>query len=458
MVTNEAGSDTSDIATLTVQYKPVIKTPPKDQAPAVGSTATFTVAAQANPSAMTYQWQYRTSSADTWTDITGATSSTYTTPAATTSMDGYQYRCVVSNSIGDTPSSEATLKVQHGRTLKKVNLDASVLKPADGTWDAACDHKLWFGAYSGRQTAFRILTSAGGKLLIDSDRSLLNKRWVDASTANAGQASGYLREWKGSDIELWLNGDDYYGSSSVFTEKEKAAIAQTSLSAASSYKAGVYSYLDYAADDYVFLLSAKEADTLYPADSVRKKRDTGGSVRAWWLRSGYSGNISYVGDVAASGAFGWWPSSSSLRFAPAMNLDQARVLLITPATNGKPSSTGFAAVADDDTTRDWKATVLDESRTFAVTDKSKKTVTSAGGTFSFSYTGAKTGTGEWISAVLVNPSGEAAYYGKLKSSTNASGSVSVTIPSNLPEGLYTLKIFNEQINADKVTDYASAFS
>ena len=60
---------------------------------------------------LTYQWSQSTDQGESWREITGATGSTYTTAATTTSMSGYQYRCEVSNSAGSVTSNAVTLTV-----------------------------------------------------------------------------------------------------------------------------------------------------------------------------------------------------------------------------------------------------------------------------------------------------------------------------------------------------------
>ena len=93
----------------TVVNTPTITAQPANQTVTAGNTATFTVTATSeNP---TYQWSQSTDQGESWTEISGATGSTYTTVATTTSMSGYQYRCEVSNSAGSVTSSAATLTV-----------------------------------------------------------------------------------------------------------------------------------------------------------------------------------------------------------------------------------------------------------------------------------------------------------------------------------------------------------
>ena len=96
--------------TGTVKYAPTITTQPTSQTVTEGGTATFTVVTSGTEP-LSYQWQQSTDSGQSWTNIVGATDATYTTEATTTSMNGYQYRCVASNSAGSATSDAATLTV-----------------------------------------------------------------------------------------------------------------------------------------------------------------------------------------------------------------------------------------------------------------------------------------------------------------------------------------------------------
>lgn len=93
-----------------VKYAPTITTQPTSQTVTEGGTATFTVVTSGTKP-LSYQWQQSTDSGQSWTDIGGATDATYTTEATTTSMNGYQYRCVVSNSAGSITSDAVSLTV-----------------------------------------------------------------------------------------------------------------------------------------------------------------------------------------------------------------------------------------------------------------------------------------------------------------------------------------------------------
>ena len=111
--TNSVGTATTNAATLTVstaQFAPSVTTQPASQTVTAGQTATFTAAASGNPTP-TVQWQVSTDSGSTFSDITGATSTTLTLSNTTTAQNGDEYRAVFTNSVGTATTSAATLTV-----------------------------------------------------------------------------------------------------------------------------------------------------------------------------------------------------------------------------------------------------------------------------------------------------------------------------------------------------------
>jgi hypothetical protein len=83
---------------------PSITTQPASQTVTAGQSASFSVAATGT-APLSYQWQKNGGV------ISGATSSSYTTPATTTSDNGSQFTVVVSNSAGSATSNPALLTV-----------------------------------------------------------------------------------------------------------------------------------------------------------------------------------------------------------------------------------------------------------------------------------------------------------------------------------------------------------
>ena len=108
VVSNSAGSATSNAATLNVSgaavVAPSITTQPVSADVTVGQTATFAVAVTGT-GPFSYQWQKN------GTAVSGATSSTYTTPPTTASDNRALFAVVVSNSAGSATSNNGTLNV-----------------------------------------------------------------------------------------------------------------------------------------------------------------------------------------------------------------------------------------------------------------------------------------------------------------------------------------------------------
>ena len=94
----------------TLKIAPTITTQPQDVEVKENETATFTVKATGTEP-LSYQWQQSTDNGSKWTNITGETNATYTIATTTMDMNGYQYRCVVENSIDEATSNAATLTV-----------------------------------------------------------------------------------------------------------------------------------------------------------------------------------------------------------------------------------------------------------------------------------------------------------------------------------------------------------
>ena len=106
-VGNSVGKVTSNKATLTVTPlpgAPAIGTQPAALSVVAGQTASFTVAATGT-APLTYQWKKN------GTDIAGATSSTYTTPATILGDNNAVFTVEVGNSVSKVTSNNAVLTV-----------------------------------------------------------------------------------------------------------------------------------------------------------------------------------------------------------------------------------------------------------------------------------------------------------------------------------------------------------
>lgn len=108
---NSAGNAelVNTLAIVEVTPGPTINTEPTNQTVAVGATATFSCSATTSGGALTYQWQ--DNSSGSFANISGANSSSYTTPATTGAFNGRQYRCNCTDSNGTNTTATAALTV-----------------------------------------------------------------------------------------------------------------------------------------------------------------------------------------------------------------------------------------------------------------------------------------------------------------------------------------------------------
>jgi hypothetical protein len=101
---------------------PTINTQPQPATVNEGSTAQFSVTATTSGGSLTYQWQDDRTTPGTFVNVpdgSGGTTATYTTIAAVFStMNGRQYRCVVTDNNGNTNSNPAALTVKTNSSPK----------------------------------------------------------------------------------------------------------------------------------------------------------------------------------------------------------------------------------------------------------------------------------------------------------------------------------------------------
>ena len=201
-------------------------------------------------------------------------------------------------------------------------------------------------------------------------------------------------------------------------------------------------------------LSSKETNAVNNDLRVVDPEHPGWASSYWWLRSPGE-NVYYTAVVSGGGAVITDGNNviRALGVRPAFNLDLNSVLFTSPAVGGKPEG-GLTPISEY-SGNEWKLTLLDSSRNFAVTEKAVSGAPDD--TVTLHYTGATTGINEYISAIIADNSGTQ-YYSRVAQPTAESGTVEIKIPSDIAPGSYTLKVFSEQYNGDYNTDYASNFT
>jgi len=238
------------------------------------------------------------------------------------------------------------------------------------------------------------------------------------------------------------------------TTEENTAVKKRTLTSGSYNGENTDCVAGEPVDNAVFWpLSTAEAFAVNEDLRIVDKEHPDWASSFWWLRSpGASdhdaatvhgnGSVIYSGNAISS----WWC------VRPAFNLNSSSVLFTSAAVGGKPDG-GLTPISKY-TGNEWKLTLKDSNRNFAVTET---TVSGdPGDTVTLHYTGATAGINEYISVILADNSG-AQYYGRVAQPTAENGTVEIKIPSGLAPGSYTLKVFSEQCNGDKKTDYASDF-
>ena len=242
------------------------------------------------------------------------------------------------------------------------------------------------------------------------------------------------------------------------TTEENAAVKKRALTSGSYNGENTDCVAGGQVDNAVFWpLSTKEAIAVNNDLRALDPAHPNWVTSSWWLRSPGSKTF-YVAIVSSDGSVQY--SGASIRkknnhrtVRPAFNLNLNSVLFASAAVGGKPD--GGLTPIPEYSGNEWKLTLLDSSRSFAVTEKAVSG--DPGDTVTLNYKGATTGINEYISAIIADSSG-ARYYGRVAQPTAKSGTVEIKIPSNIAPGSYTLKVFSEQYNGDDNTDYASNFT
>ena len=206
-------------------------------------------------------------------------------------------------------------------------------------------------------------------------------------------------------------------------------------------------------------LSSKEANAVKEDLRVVDPEHQGWASSYWWLRSpgrvydvaayvtGY-GSVDYTG----------WKVYKEYGVRPAFNLNLDSVLFASAAVGGKPDG-GLQPVSQNYTGNEWKLTLYDSKRNNFSRTTREVSASTKGGTVEISYTDAKTGANEYISALIFDDVSNVIYYGRSNAPlTENDGTAQITIPAGFAEGTYTMSVFNEQYNGDCKTDLASGFA
>ena len=257
----------------------------------------------------------------------------------------------------------------------------------------------------------------------------------------------------------------------LFSAAEKKAVEKRTLGVEEYKSSEPYSngVSGTATEGCLWPLSTAEAYAL-PSDAFRS---TGSASDYWWLRSpGYYDHfVAEVNDGGSVHNIGYNVGlSDSVR--PAFYLNLESVLFTSAASDGGKSSGALGANAlaevksykiSDINADGWKVTLKDDDTITGLDGHEKFKVTTSAVTYDSAtkvvtvpYTGATTGTNEYISAIITDSTGKTIkYYGRIAQPSNADGSVTISTSGKLGDD-DKLFVFNEQKNDNTKTDFASA--
>ena len=321
------------------------------------------------------------------------------------------------------------------------NVGSSIL-----TTSAYNGTKVYYGQYSGSPVIYNVLNADGNSALLNSETTLFDMPF-SGSNKNPNQEA--KNAWPGSNIQILLNGDEFYANANVFSSAEKNAILSTEHQAETYTTAS--SHKDYAATDNVFLLSVKEVNAYYGSDDASKiKYDENNTATAWWLRtspnsatSGAMGRAIWTNGALSSQKL----DNDNVGVSPAFNIDLSKVAFVTSPTADKEA----LSVVTSDNSSTWELTLTASDSTM------EATATAEGNNITINHKAASDVLNDatQVSAAVFDKDNNLLYYGAVNTDESAT-----TSQFQLPDGLTTentsIYVFAEDVNDQAGSDYISA--
>ena len=165
---------TTAIVSPPTNVLPAVTASPGSASVSAGQSVTFTAAAKGTPMP-TVQWQVSTNGGSSFTNIAGATSTSYTF-TATAGASGYQYHAVFSNSVGSATSKAATLTVA-------VVPSFALTGPGSGSFTAG--QTVTF-----QWTAANVDAGSTISLAYDTTTNWGNPKWIEINGVTGANGAG----------------------------------------------------------------------------------------------------------------------------------------------------------------------------------------------------------------------------------------------------------------------------
>ena len=364
-------------------------------------------------------------------------------------------------------------------SFKTIELDNNIIK----------GDIFYYGTYTSNETNYDVPWVTMDNNGYAFSKYLLGKSCFETEVGTYTYANDKDGNNRDSTLKKAMDGF-YNGNNTLFTDSERIAIKQTTLSAETldrsqdrnrkdlnAYVFPMSAWLDYNSSTKIYTYYG-DFNTIYSDTDLQQYltasqiTDKDGKGEDYWFRTAMWGSGYYRDGIFCPNFYSYVYVSDTWKLTngtsvgwsdgvrPAFTLDTSKILYKSATVGGKVSGTGKNALtavekysAPND--MEWKFTLLDSDRNFIASVE--KTSVGLGNPVLVNYSGAKAGENEYISAMILDTDGDVLYYGQAEKSKE-SGTAKVYLPTSLESGgSYTLRVFNEQANGDNKTDYSSAF-
>ncbi len=349
-------------------------------------------------------------------------------------------------------------------SVAALGLGTSIFRPYNGT-----HQYIWYGTERGSQEngseepiLWRVLdtranNNAEGVFLL-SDKLYGTGKNGDLSFS---EQPPYSNDYQHSSAKRWCQTFE----TKHFQAWEQAAILSTTKTDKqySNVASGGITFqeaLGILSNDKVFLPSVEEITYEkygFGTEESRKGRYHIGSS-SYWLRSPVMNGSDKAGYVNSVGKVVSHHTMNDYAARPAFNLDDSQILYAVAVGNGQFDDAIGLEKIQTVHSQDFRVVLKDANRDFRVS--SSEITGQSGESVTLGYEGAKIGQtdNEYISIVLMDANGTTPiYYGKVALVQSVNGEFSFRIPTDLGDGTYVLKVFNEQYNGEKKSGKASEF-
>ncbi|MBP5463378.1 MAG: hypothetical protein J6Y20_14830 [Lachnospiraceae bacterium] len=347
--------------------------------------------------------------------------------------------------------------------------------------DAWTGSYVWYGKYGGTPVKYRVLAPkttiyGGTTMLLDCDSILYTAPFDDDMVANTGAQKP--NEWKYSDVKAGLNGSAFLTKANGFTTIEKNAIAKSTIASHALVEgtaAGQVApwtkdaYVNYVAlsGEKIFLLDGEDVSNslygyYYYDNSVayKVKKDSGGNVTWWWLRSANTYYDYRAGCVQSTGVLHYDSVNYVDGVSPAININLSSVIFTSVITG----------TAGQDNA-EYKLTLADSNLTVGIANGKTGSISGSKVTIPYVISGADAKQATRVSVLILDKEYKAGntnnatikYYGKLNVQSTGTSPLNGTGTFTLPSGLtasgwgssYYVYLLAEIENGIHETDYAS---